>query len=58
MKLYKLTKDTLSRIRFDEAGVKQLLKEGYKIDGEVNEKYEVIDKYPTFSKPVVKRKKK
>lgn len=35
MKQYKLTKGTISRIRTNKAGVDELLKEGYSLDGEV-----------------------
>jgi len=43
---YKLTKGTLSRIRSDKEGVKELLNDGYILDGEVDKDYKVIDAYP------------
>ena len=49
--MYKLTKGTLSRIRHNELDCKILMDEGYKMDGEVNKDYEVINPYPVFDKP-------
>lgn len=55
MALYKLTNGTVSKIRTDKKGVDALLAAGYKLDGEVDEKYEVIDDRPTIK---ATRKKK
>lgn len=46
--LYKLTKGSLSRIRKNKAGIDELKEDGYTLDGEVNEKYEIIDANPVF----------
>ena len=48
MALYKLTKGTVSVIRVNHADVKQAEADGYKLDGEVNEAYEVVNPYPRF----------
>ena len=55
---YKLTKGTLSRIRTNKKDIDALIKEGYVLDGKVNDKFEVIDDDPTFSKPKSKPKPK
>ena len=55
---YKLTKGTLSRIRTNKKDIDALIKEGYVLDGKVNDKFEVIDDVPTFSKPKSKPKTK
>lgn len=55
--LYKLTLGTLSRIRKTKKEIDELLAEGYTLDGEVNEKYEVIDANPVFDAPKPKTKK-
>lgn len=47
--MYKLTKGTLSRVREDQNGVQELLDKGYKLDGEVNDNYEVINANPVFN---------
>jgi len=49
--LYKLTKGTVSVIRVNREGVRQAEADGYKLDGEVNEAYEVINPYPRFDEP-------
>lgn len=46
MALYKLTKGSLSRIRSNEKDCKVLIKEGYSLDGEVDENYKVVGKEP------------
>ena len=46
MPLYKLTKGTLSIIRTNKASVYDAEADGYKLDGEVNEAYEVINPSP------------
>jgi hypothetical protein len=51
MALYKLTKGTISVIRQNREGVKQAEADGYKLDGEVNEAYEVVNPYPRFDDP-------
>ena len=55
--LYKLTKGTLSRIRKTKKEIDELLEQGYTLDGEVNEKYEVVDANPVFDAPKPKTKK-
>ncbi len=55
--LYKLTLGTLSRIRKTKKEIDELLAEGYTLDGEVNDKYEVIDANPVFATPKPKTKK-
>jgi hypothetical protein len=47
--MYKLTKGSVSIIRQDEAGVKEAETNGYKLDGECNEAYEVTNSSPSFS---------
>jgi len=56
--LYKLTLGTLSRIRKTKKEIDELLAMGYTLDGEVNEKYEVIDAEPVFDAPKPKRSTK
>jgi hypothetical protein len=46
MALYKLTKGTLSRIRKSEKECKDLMKDGYVLDGEVDKNYKVTNKDP------------
>lgn len=46
--LYKLTKGTISVIRTDKASVAEAVKDGYRLDGEVNEAYEVVNPVPFF----------
>ena len=46
--MYKLTKGPLSRIRKDKAGVDELLEQGYKLDGEVDKTYQVVNPFPKF----------
>jgi hypothetical protein len=46
MSMYKLTKGSVSIIRQDEAGVKEAEANGYKLDGECNEAYEIINPKP------------
>jgi len=48
--LYKLTKGALSVIRKTEAEVKEAEADGYKLDGECNGKYEVINPRPFEAK--------
>lgn len=48
MALYKLTKGTVSVIRMNLADVRKAEADGYKLDGEVNEAYEVTNPYPRF----------
>ena len=55
--LYKLTLGTLSRIRKTKKEIDELIEQGYTLDGEVNEKYEVIDANPGFDAPKSKTKK-
>lgn len=55
--LYKLTLGTLSRIRKTKKEIDELIEQGYTLDGEVNEKYEVIDANPVFDAPKAKTKK-
>ncbi len=55
--LYKLTLGTLSRIRKTKKEIDELLAEGYTLDGEVNDKYEVINANPVFDAPKPKTKK-
>lgn len=43
MARYKLTKGSLSRIRYDRAGCEELVQQGYRLDGEVNDKNELVD---------------
>jgi hypothetical protein len=47
-KLYKLTKGTVSVIRKDRAGVEEAKANGYALDGECDEQYNVIDARPEF----------
>jgi hypothetical protein len=46
--LYKLTKGTLSRIRTSRDECEKLIEDGYKLDGEVDNKYNVINPNPIF----------
>ena len=46
MALYKLTKGTISVIRTTKDSVDEAIADGYKLDGEVNERYEIIDADP------------
>ena len=46
MALYKLTKGTVSVIRNSKAAVDEEIANGYKLDGECNERYEIIDADP------------
>ena len=55
--LYKLTLGTLSRIRKTKKETDELIEQGYTLDGEVNDKYEVIDANPVFDAPKPKTKK-
>ena len=55
--LYKLTLGTLSRIRKTKKEIDELIEQGYTLDGEVNEKYEVIDANPVFDAQKAKTKK-
>ena len=57
--LYKLTLGTLSRIRKTKKEIDELIEQGYTLDGEVNEKYEVINANPVFDaqKPKTKKQK-
>ncbi len=55
--LYKLTLGTLSRIRKTKKEIDELVEQGYTLDGEVNDKYEVIDANPVFDAPKHKTKK-
>ncbi len=55
--LYKLTLGTLSRIRKTKKEIDELIEQGYTLDGEVNEKYEVINANPVFDTPKPKTKK-
>ena len=55
--LYKLTLGTLSRIRKTKKEIDELIEQGYTLDGEVNDKYEVIDANPVFDAPKPKTKK-
>jgi len=55
--MYKLTKGAVSRIRKTKAEAKELMKDGYTMDGEVNEKYEIIDANPVLDAPKKARKK-
>jgi hypothetical protein len=48
MRLFKLTKETVSVIRKDREGVEGAQADGYALDGEVNEAYEVINAHPSF----------
>lgn len=56
MALYKLTKGTVSVIRNSKAAVDEAISNGYKLDGECNERYEIIDADP-FKEPEHKHKK-
>lgn len=56
MALYKLTKGSLSRIRTTEKDCKELIKQGYVLDGEVDNNYKVIKEDP-FKKVAKKVKK-
>ena len=56
MPLYKLTKGPLSVIRTTKAAVDEAIADGYKLDGECNERYEIIDADP-FKEPEHKHKK-
>jgi len=51
--LYKLTKGTLSRIRKDLKGIKDLEKDGYKFIGEVDKDYNIIN----IKRPFAPKKK-
>jgi len=42
MALYKLTKGTLSRIRTKQEDIQALIDEGYTLDGEVDEKFNLL----------------
>ena len=55
--IYNLTKGTLARIRKTIKEIDELIEQGYTLDGEVNEKYEVIDANPVFDAPKPKTKK-
>jgi len=55
--LYKLTLGTLSRIRKTKKEIDELIEQGYTLDGEVNDKYEVINANPVFDAPKPKTKK-
>lgn len=55
--LYKLTLGTLSRIRKTKKEIDELIEQGYTLDGEVNEQYEVINANPVFDAPKPKTKK-
>jgi len=46
MSLYKLTKGTVSVIRNSKAAVDEAVANGYKLDGECNETYDIIDADP------------
>lgn len=48
LKIYKLTKGTLSRIRSKQEDINALIDDGYKLDGQVNDKYEIINDRPEF----------
>ncbi len=49
---YRLTKGTLSRIRRDSAGVKELQAQGYALDGACDENGNVISTAVVFDEPV------
>ena len=55
--LYKLTRKHESTICHNEQEIKLAQKQGYTLDGEVNDKYEVIDANPVFDAPKPKTKK-
>ena len=57
MALYKLTKGTVSVIRNSKAAVDEAIANGYKLDGECNERYEIIDADP-FKEPEPEHKHK
>lgn len=49
--LYKLTKGTISKLREDAAGVKELQAEGYVLDGECDADGNVFTAAVVFDKP-------
>lgn len=53
-KLYKLTKGTISVIRYDKKGVDEEISNGYALDGECDEKYEIINARPEFLDETIK----
>lgn len=55
--MYKLTKGSVSRIRKTKEEARALIKDGYTLDGEVNDKYEVIKKDVSLDEPKKAKKK-
>jgi hypothetical protein len=55
--MYKLTKGAVSRIRKTKAEARELIKDGYTMDGEVNENYEIINAHPVLDAPKKAKKK-
>ena len=53
--LYKRTKGTLSRIRKTKKEIDELIEQGYTLDGECNDKYEITNPSPTFEKKRTKK---
>ncbi len=55
--LYRLTKGTLSRIRKTKEEVDKLIEQGYTLDGECDDKFEIINPNPVFDAPKKRTKK-
>ena len=55
--MYKLTKGAVSRIRKTKAEARALIKDGYTLDGEVNENYEIINADVSLDAPKKAKKK-
>jgi len=47
--MYKLTNGPISRIRQTKEECRALIAKGYKLDGEVNKDYEIINPYPDIA---------
>lgn len=56
--MYKVTKGNLSMILKSKADIDLAIKDGFMLDGEVNEQYEVINAKPFEQKVPTKKAKK